>query len=137
MPTVGRRSPGQLRHRIDTKMTYWTTLLEWVGLRWTRPEPVPQRAARLFPVEESTARVPGEYRALYTYLEHRYASVVVLTLEQIEALLGFCLPTPAKTERVWWTDSVDTQPHSAAWTEAGRTAAPNLPAGVITFERPL
>jgi hypothetical protein len=86
-------------------------------------------------MEQSTSHVPREYLALYTYLEHRYASVVVLTFEQIEALLGFALPTLARTERAWWTDIVDTQRHCAAWTGAGRTAAPNLAAGNITFER--
>ena len=88
-------------------------------------------------MEESAPHVPREYRALYTYLEHRHASVVVLTLEQIEALLGFVLPAAARTEREWWSNSVvDTQRPSAAWTGAGRTAAPNLGAGTITFERP-
>jgi hypothetical protein len=86
---------------------------------------------------QSTPHVPGEYRALYTYLEHRYASVVVLTFEQIESLLGFALPTPARTQREWWTEIVATQRHSAAWTGAGRTAVPNLAAGTITFERPV
>jgi hypothetical protein len=61
----------------------------------------------------------------------------VLTFEQIEALLGFALPTPATTQREWWTDNVDMQRHCAAWTAAGRTAAPNLAAGIITFERPV
>ena len=88
-------------------------------------------------MEQSTAHVPREYRALYTYLEHRYASVVVLTFEQIEALLGFALPGRARTEPEWWTDIVDTQRHSAAWVGAGRTAAPNLGAETITFERPV
>ena len=88
-------------------------------------------------MERSTPHVPREYRALYTYLEHRYASVVVLTFEQIEALLGLALPTPARTECGWWTDVVDTQRHCAAWTEAGRTATPNIAAGIITFERPV
>ena len=87
-------------------------------------------------MEQNAPHVPREYRALYTYLEHRYASVVVLTFEQIEALLGFALPRPARTEREWWTEIVDTQRHCSAWTEAGRTAAPNLAAGIITFERP-
>ena len=86
-------------------------------------------------MNQSTPQVPLEYRGLYTYLEHRYASVVVLTFEQIEALLGLALPTPARTDRAWWTDTGDTQPQWAAWTEAGRTAAPNLSAGIITFER--
>ena len=88
-------------------------------------------------MEETALHVPSEYRALYIYLEHRYASVVVLTLEQIEALLGFALPTPARTEREWWSDIDATYDHSTAWTGAGRTAAPNLPAGTITFERPV
>jgi hypothetical protein len=61
--------------------------------------------------------------------------MVVLTFEQIEALLGFALPATAKTEREWWTDVVGTHRHAAAWTGAGRTAAPNLGAGTITFER--
>ena len=117
-------------------MTDWTTLLEWVGTRWRRPAPVPQPVTEIVPKERSPVRVPAEYRALYTYLEHRYASVVVLTLEQIEALLGSPLPPPARTERDWWTDGgVHLQPHSAAWTEAGRTATPNLSARTVTFER--
>jgi hypothetical protein len=57
-------------------------------------------------------------------------------LKQIESLLGFALPTPARTEREWWADIVDPQLQWAAWIEAGRTAAPNLAAEIITFERP-
>jgi hypothetical protein len=87
-------------------------------------------------LEQTVPHVPREYRALYTYLEHRYASVVVLTFEQIEALLGFALPGPARADRAWWTENVDAQRHCSAWTEAGRTAAPNLAAGIIAFERP-
>ena len=107
----------------------------WGWTPWPWSAPVPQRETKIFPIEESTPRVPREYRALYTYLEHRYASVVVLTFEQIESLLGAALPAPARTEREWWADIVGTQCHCAAWTLAGRTAAPNLAAGNITFER--
>jgi len=120
---------------VSTKMTDWTTLLERAWTRRPQYARVPQRAPRIFPIEQSTSQVPREYRALHTYLEHRYASVVVLTFDQIEALLGCALPTPARTEREWWTDIVETQRHCAAWTKAGRTAAPNLPAGIIAFER--
>jgi hypothetical protein len=117
-------------------VTHWTALLEWVGVRWRRPAPVPQPATPIVPVEQTTVRVPLEYRALHTYLEHRYASVVVLTFEQIEALLGGALPSPASTERSWWTGgAAQRQPHSAAWTGAGRTAIPNLSARTVTFER--
>lgn len=82
-------------------MTGWTTVIAWIGMQWPRSAAVPQRSTRIFALEQSTPPVPREYRALYTYLEHRYASVVVLTLEQIDALLGFALPAPARTERNW------------------------------------
>jgi hypothetical protein len=118
-------------------VTGWTTLLRRIGIRRPPSAPVSPQATKIFPIEQSAPPVPREYRALYTYLEHRYASVVVLTLEQIEALLGFALPGPARTEREWWTDTTKTQRHCAAWTGAGRTAAPNLVAGVISFERPV
>ena len=91
---------------------------------------------RIVPRLERTApHVPAEYRSLYTYLEHRYASIVVLTFEQMEALLGFALPVSASTETEWWTAAALATRHSAAWTEAGRTATPNLLARTVTFER--
>jgi hypothetical protein len=81
-------------------------------------------------------RVPAEYLSLHTHLERRYASIVVLTFEQMEALLGSALPAPACTERGWWVSGdVSTNHCSAAWIGAGRTATPNLSARTVTFER--
>ena len=117
-------------------MTDWTTLLEPVRTWWRRAAPVSERQPAVFAVERSTPHVPAEYVSLYAYLEHRYASILVLTFDQMEALLGLALPTPACTEPDWWTGgAVQTHPHSAAWVEAGRTATPNLPARTVTFER--
>ena len=136
MPTSRWRSRHRLLHDVRrTSMTGWASLIAWVGTRWSRSAALPQRSTRILPVEQSTPHVPREYLALYTYLDHRYASVVVLTFEQIDALLGFALPAPARTERDWWTDTLNTQGHCAAWIEAGRSAAPNLAAGTIRFER--
>jgi hypothetical protein len=117
-------------------MADWTTLLEPVRTWWRRAPPVSERPTAAFPIERSTLRVPAEYVSLYTYLEHRYASIVVLTFEQMEALLGFTLPASASTERDWWTGAaVHTHRYSAAWIGAGRTARPNLSARTVTFER--
>ena len=80
-------------------------------------------------------RVPAEYLSLYRYLENRYASTVVLTFAQMEALLGFSLPASACTEPDWWTAAAVPQRHSTARTGAGRTATPNLLARTVTFER--
>jgi hypothetical protein len=111
------------------------TLLAWMSARW-RTTPVPERRTAVVPVQRPQPRVPVEYLALYTYLDHRYASTVVLTFEQIEALLGFALPDAAGMERGWWADAaVRTGWHSDAWTVARRTATPNLAARTVAFER--
>jgi hypothetical protein len=80
----------------------------------------------------------GEYRLLYEYLRDRFSDRLVLTFGQIEDLLGFALPAPARVQRDWWgtSDSVaDRSRQSDAWTLAGRTASVNLGAQYVTFER--
>jgi hypothetical protein len=86
----------------------------------------------------STFAAGGAYAALHKYLSSRYADAVVLTFAQIEDLLGFPLPDPARLDSSWWaaaapgaTPSVQSQ----AWTLASRTAAPNLSAEIVLFER--
>jgi hypothetical protein len=117
-------------------MTDWTPLLGPVRSWWRRTPPVSERPTAVFTIDRTAPSVPAEYASLYTYLEHRYASTVVLTFEQMEALLGFALPAPAWIEPAWWTGvAVPPHRHSAAWTGAGRTATPNLSARTVTFER--
>jgi hypothetical protein len=111
------------------------TLLEWAWAWWRRATPVSEGQAAVVP-KAAMPRVAARYVALYTYLEHRYASNVVLTFEQMEALLGFALPAAASTERDWWTSPIgEIDQHSDAWTAARRTATPNLLARTVAFER--
>lgn len=105
----------------------------WTRRRRAAPAAEPRRGGRA--VDRSTAPVAPEYSALYGYLERRYASVVVLTFDQMEALLGFALPTPAHTEAEWWTTRAPARGYSAAWISAGRTAAPNIGAKTVSFVR--
>jgi hypothetical protein len=81
----------------------------------------------------------GVYGPLCEYLEHRYADVVVLTFAQMEDLLGFALPSAARTDAAWWTDgageAAPSPHHSEAWRLAHRSARPNLRAGNVLFER--
>jgi hypothetical protein len=80
----------------------------------------------------------GEYRLLHKYLRERYANRVVLTFGEIEDLLGFALPEPARLQREWWGDADSVAPQSAqsdAWTLASRTATVNLSAKSVVFER--
>ena len=111
------------------------TLLEWMWARWRRATPVPERIT-IASKPEPRPRVRDGYLPLYTYLEHRYASIVVLTFEQMEALLGFALPEAARLEPAWWTGIAALgAPDGNAWTVARRTATPNLPARNVRFER--
>jgi hypothetical protein len=126
-------------HETQHTMTNWTTWLGAVRTWWRPAASVAGRPARILRTEQERRAppVPAEYLSLYTYLEHRFASIVVLTFEQMEALLGFALPALASTEREWWTDNgARASRHCEAWVGAGRTAAPNLAARTVTFERP-
>ena len=80
----------------------------------------------------------GPYRMLFDYLQKRYADTTVLTLQQIEDLLGVALPERAITDPAWWSNTGrgdgDTL-WSDAWTLANRTARPNLRARTVVFER--
>jgi hypothetical protein len=110
------------------------TLREYATARWARAQG-PERF-RIAPKPQAMPRVRDGYLPLYAYLEHRYASLVVLTFDEMEALLGFALPEAARVEPDWWTDTAG---HGAgggsAWTAARRTATPNLRARNVAFER--
>lgn len=122
-----------IRALLRIPNTIWMTRLASIGTSWRRSSRVSE-APTTISLERTTPRIPAEYLPLYTYLERRYASSVVLTFEQMEALLGFALPAPAYTEPAWWTGSA-VPAHSKAWTGAARTATPNLVARIVRFER--
>ena len=106
----------------------------WLKDRWHREDaPV---SLRITPPDEARPPVPAAYMPLYTYLDRRYAGTVVLTFEQIEALLGFAPPSPAFADAEWWTGPCGANDrHTAAWTAARRSATPQLSARIVAFER--
>jgi hypothetical protein len=111
------------------------TLRDWVWSKWRRASVVSDRIS-IAAVTEPTPRIRDGYLPLYAYLEHRYATVVFLTFEQMESLLGFALPEAACLDPDWWTAvAVHGAPNGNAWTAARRTATPNLPARTVRFER--
>jgi hypothetical protein len=80
----------------------------------------------------------GEYQLLHKYLRDRYADRVVLTFGEIEDLLGFSLPAPARLQQEWWdgTDPIaDRSSQTDAWRLASRTARVNLSVQNVLFER--
>jgi len=116
-------------------VTACTALSRRCAIRHTRGEPARLNCATVITVP-SDMTVP--YRALHTYLNDRYADIVVLTFSELEDLLGFPLPDVARVRVEWWTDDTadgGETPQSHAWTHAGRTARPNLFARSVVFER--
>jgi len=110
-------------------------ILDWLFARGVTPKRAPARAA---PVVSEERPVAGKYQLLHKYLRDRYANRVVLTFSEIEDLLGFALPDLARVQLAWWnsgefggTPSIQ----SFAWMLAGRTAAPNLSAKNVVFDR--
>ena len=81
----------------------------------------------------------GQYQLLHKYLRDRYANRVVLTFNEIEDLLGFKLPDPARLQLEWWASGSDAVAYRSAqsdsWTLANRTATVNLLAQSVVFER--
>jgi len=108
------------------------TVAAW--FRGSRREDVPISFRITLP-DEAKPPVPAAYMPLYTYLDRRYAATVVLTFEQIEALLGFAPASPALADAEWWTGAGANDRHTAAWTAARRSAAPQLSAQIAAFER--
>lgn len=113
-------------------------LPNWIEgwMRPATPHREPEAGVRVAPRQQR--RIAGAYQALHGYLDRRYADTAVLTFEQIESLIGFALPDRARTDDDWWvgdgTDAVASG-HVDAWRLAGRTATPNLRAGVVAFDR--
>ena len=110
------------------------TLTDWIRRRGTV---MPPSIAAYEPVQRDRGDA-GEYRQLFKYLRDRYANRVVLTFSEIEDLIGFSLPAPARAQRDWWASAGAAAHHSAqsnSWRLARRTATVNLSAQSVMFER--
>ena len=100
-----------------------------------RDVPVASWPPALVPAREDRANA-GEYQLLYKYLRDRFANRLVLTFGEIEDLLGFSLPAPARIELTWWSSPAGPRSaQSKAWLLADRTATVNLMAQCVVFER--
>jgi hypothetical protein len=80
----------------------------------------------------------ARYRLLQKYLDERHADTVVLMFSEIEDILGFPLPDPARRQPDWWanpTPDGTASEQSRSWTSGTRTAGVNLTAQKVTFTR--
>jgi hypothetical protein len=124
-------APAALRNAGGTPMLSWMKRRRSTLQDQTQSETNAANAAQ-------RCVTPSQYASLFNYLDGRYADRVVLTFGQIEDLLGFSLPDPARLSADWWTnpDPNTTRPRFAdSWLLANRTAQPNLVALTVVFDR--
>jgi len=117
------RSEGVVRHMFD-----------WMKRRSSNGH---QAVESVAPVARRE-HMSGKYLPLYQYLENRFAQRVVLRFGEIEDLLGFALPDPARLREDWWTNPDPDSPrpcYADSWILASRTAMPNLRALTVVFDR--
>ena len=65
--------------------------------------------------------MPAKYEPLETYLLNLPASVneVLLTLKQVEDIIGASLPLSARTYSEWWSNDTPSHSQARAWASAG------------------
>jgi uncharacterized HhH-GPD family protein len=63
----------------------------------------------------------AKYDALTTHLRARSESVVTLTFDELDALIGG-LPASGRKYQAYWANSARSQPRARAWLDAGRRA---------------
>jgi hypothetical protein len=114
-------------------------MMQWLESMKRRMSKVQDRQEiRPEPVKKPGRAMTGKYLLLHKYLNDRYANTVVLTFSEIEDLLGFTLPDPARLQQEWWTSgdaNTDKPSHADSWILASRTAKPNMQARTVEFER--
>jgi hypothetical protein len=105
-------------------------------------DPGPLRPSRPAPRDRRRAAVParasgGSYAALGPHLAGLPDEFVMLSLAQIERILGRPLPASARRHRAWWSNERSgTHTHARAWMDNGwRVDAVDFPSGTVRFRR--
>ena len=79
----------------------------------------------------------SKYYPLFSHLQQSSQSELVLSLADIEMLLGAKLPKTARIQRAWWSNRSQGAVQAAAWMEAGfHVAAVDFAAEQVTFRKP-
>jgi hypothetical protein len=98
----------------------------------------------IYDLAERTDKTPtaaprrgGKYSAIAEHLSQQTVDRVILSFEEIEALIGTSLPSSARNYRAWWsTDASGSHPWVNQWEEVGwRLEQVSLNEGRATFVR--
>jgi DNA-binding XRE family transcriptional regulator len=80
----------------------------------------------------------SKYHPLFNALQKSGENEVILSIEEIETLVGTPLPSGARTDRAWWSNRSSASVQSSSWMSAGYHVTDiNLETGQITFSKPI
>jgi len=78
----------------------------------------------------------SKYYPLYLYFKRSDEDVVILTIADVQSIIGGGLPASARSQRAWWSNRKTAVAQSAAWVEAGyRVDKLELEKNLITFRK--
>lgn len=61
----------------------------------------------------------SKYYPLYTFFQQSDDDVIVLTVADVNSIMGGKLPASARTQRAWWSNRRTAVAQAAAWIESG------------------
>jgi len=77
-----------------------------------------------------------KYDSLTKFLLGQLPGPVTMTFTQLNTLLGFCVPAPARKYQSWWANEPTQNTRNRqcrSWLDANRKASADLKHGVVTF----
>ena len=81
-------------------------------------------------------KASSKYFPLYQYFKNNDDDVVLLTVADVQAIIGGGLPATARTQRAWWSNRKTAVSQSGAWLDAGyRVDKLELEKNLITFRK--
>lgn len=78
----------------------------------------------------------SKYYPLYTFFQQSDEDVILLTVADVNSIIGGGLPTSARTQRAWWSNRRTAVAQAAAWIESGYLVDElNLEIGQVVFRK--
>jgi DNA-binding transcriptional regulator YiaG len=78
----------------------------------------------------------SKYYPLYAFFQQSDEDVILLTVADVNSIIGGGLPTSARTQRAWWSNRRTAVAQAAAWIESGYLIDElNLEIGQIVFRK--
>ena len=122
------RDNGLRRNTINTYVQHPERFIRWLTDGYSPTGPRSEN-------RDPRSRTQSKYDPLYNYLSDSQDRSIRMTFNQIERVLGFDLPSPARRHNAWWANEREgTHSHARSWLEASyETQMVDLTSQSVTF----